>query len=184
MKIVVASHNPVKVEAARNAFATLLPDASLEMVSVEVDSGAGDQPESDAATRRGAKTRAERAREQVPEADYWVGLEGGVERVGERLMAFAWMAVLGVSGDLGEARTTTLPLPPAVRELVDSGVELGIANDRVFSTLNSKQDGGAFGLLTDGLYTRESVYREALVMALVPFVHELYPESGRSRRDS
>ena len=174
MKVVVASRNPVKVEAARSAFATQFPDTSLEMIAVEVDSGAGDQPESDAATRQGARTRAERAREKVPAADFWVGLEGGVELVGERLMAFAWMAVLGASGDLGEARTTTLPLPPAVRELVDAGVELGDANDRVFSTLNSKQGGGAFGLLTEGLYTRESVYREAMVMALVPFVHPLY----------
>jgi non-canonical (house-cleaning) NTP pyrophosphatase len=162
MKVVVASRNPVKVEATRSAFASQFPGVSLDMIPVEVDSGAGDQPDSDAATRQGARTRAERAREQVPDAEFWVGLEGG---------------------GLGEARSTTLPLPPAVRELVDAGVELGVANDRVFSTLNSKQGGGAFGLLTDGLYTRESVYREALVMALVPFVNELFPESGRQARD-
>ena len=109
---------------------------------------------------------------------------GVVERLGERLFAFAWMAILGPGGGLGEARSTTLPLPPAVRELVDAGIELGVANDRVFSTLNSKQGGGAFGLLTDGLYTRESVYRETLVMALVPFVSEFFPESARRTHDA
>ena len=184
MKVVVASRNPVKVEATRSAFASQFPGVSLDVVPVEVDSGAGDQPDSDAATRQGARTRAERAREQIPAADFWVGLEGGVERLGERLVAFAWMAILGPTGGLGEARSTTLPLPPAVRELVDAGVELGVANDRVFSTLNSKQGGGAFGLLTDGLYTRESVYRETLVMALVPFVNELFPESGQPLHDA
>ncbi len=51
---------------------------------------------------------------------------------------------------------------------------MGEANDRVFSTLNSKQGGVAFGLLTDGLYTRESVYTQTLVFALIPFVHELW----------
>jgi non-canonical (house-cleaning) NTP pyrophosphatase len=53
-------------------------------------------------------------------------------------------------------------------------MELGDANDRVFSTVNSKHQGGAFGLLTNGLYTREAVYTEALVMALVPLVNGLY----------
>ena len=68
----------------------------------------------------------------------------------------------------------TLPLPPRVAELVESGLELGEANDRVFSTLNSKQGGGAFGLLTDGAMTREGVYTQTLVLALIPFVHELW----------
>ena len=183
MKVVMASRNPVKIEATRSAFASQFPGVSLDVAPVDVDSGAGAQPDSDDATRRGARTRAERAREQVPEADFWVGLEGGVERLGERLVAFAWMAILGPGGGLGEARSTTLPLPPAVRALVDAGLELGAANDRVFSTLNSKQGGGAFGLLTDGLYTREGVYHETLVMALVPFVNELFPESVRHTHD-
>jgi non-canonical (house-cleaning) NTP pyrophosphatase len=39
-------------------------------------------------------------------------------------------------------------------------------------------EGGAFGLLTNGIYTREGVYTEALVIALVPFVNELYRKPG------
>ena len=58
--------------------------------------------------------------------------------------------------------------------LLDQGLELGEANDRVFSTLNSKQKGGAFGLLTDGRLTREGVYAQTLVLALVPHCHALW----------
>jgi non-canonical (house-cleaning) NTP pyrophosphatase len=90
-------------------------------------------------------------------------------------MTFAWMAIVGSDGNTSMARTVTLPLPPAVQELMDQGLELGDANDRVFATVNSKHQGGAFGLLTAGLYTREGVYTEALVTALVPFINELYP---------
>jgi non-canonical (house-cleaning) NTP pyrophosphatase len=89
-------------------------------------------------------------------------------------MAFAWMAIGGPGDKLSESRSPTLPLPPAVQELVASGLELGEANDRVFATVNSKQGGGAFGLLTDGLYTREGIYTQTLVLALIPFVHELW----------
>ena len=96
-------------------------------------------------------------------------------------MAFAWMSIKGRDGQVGEARTVTLPLPPAVRQLVDEGLELGEANDRVFSTINSKQAGGAYGLLTNGQYSRGGVYAQALTIALVPFVNELFSHTCRQK---
>ena len=164
----------MKIDATTRAFETLFPDAALEMMSVDVESGVSDQPTSDEETRRGARTRAANANLAEPDADFWVGMEGGIELIDGQLMAFAWMAVQGPSGDVSEARSVTLPLPPAVKELVDSGLELGDANDKVFATMNSKQAGGAYGLLTGGLYTRESVYRQTLIIALIPFVNALY----------
>lgn len=176
MKVIVASKNPVKIGAANEAFATVFPGASIDVSGIAVDSGVGDQPDSDAETREGARARALRARDAAPDADFWVGLEGGVDVFDDQLMAFAWMAVTGRKGDVSEARSATLPLPPAVKELVDGGMELGEANDRVFSTVNSKQGGGAYGLLTDGRYTREGIYAQTLVIALTPFVNRLYPQ--------
>ncbi len=181
MKIVVASRNPVKLNAAREAFSAVYPDRKLEVAGVDVDSGVGDQPDSDAKTRDGARARAMQARAAEPGADFWVGLEGGVEVFDDQLMAFAWMAVQGRQGDVSEARSATLPLPPAVKALVDSGMELGEANDRVFSTVNSKLGGGAYGLLTDGRYTREGIYAQTLIIALTPFVNALYPQFDRER---
>lgn len=177
MEIVVASRNPVKIDAVRQAFSGQFPSASLELVSVDVESGVSKQPDTDQETLRGARYRVEQSRRVRPDADFWVGLEGGIESIDEQLMAFAWMVVRGRNGKIGEARSVTLPLPPAVKELVDSGLELGEANDRVFSTSNSKQGGGAFGLLTEGRYTREFIYSQTLIFALIPFVNDLYPHS-------
>ena len=176
MLVVVGSKNPVKLRATEAAFRTLFPDAHPELQAISVGSGVSDQPTSDRETRRGARTRVGNARDAVPTADFFVGFEGGVELLDETLMAFAWIAVADRAGAISEARTVTLPLPPAVRELLDRGIELGEANDRVFSTADSKRRGGAFGLLTGGIYTRESVYTEALVVALVPLTHELYSQ--------
>ena len=174
MKIVVSSLNPVKVAAVREAFSAQFPENELDLQSVSVPSGVADQPMSDDETRRGAVNRAANARASVPEADFWVGLEGGLDLFDGKLMAFAWMAISGPRGFVSETRSATLPLPPAVQELVEKGLELGEANDRVFATVNSKQAGGAYGLLTDGRYTREDIYAQTLVLALVPFVHELW----------
>ena len=184
MRVVVASRNPVKLAATQQAFAAQFPSRTVQVLPTKVDSGAGDQPASDSETRRGARTRAVRAREALPDADFWVGIEGGIELIDEQLMGFAWMAVQGLEGDISEARSVTLPLPPAVKELVAGGMELGEANDRVFSTVNSKQAGGAFGLLTAGRYTRESVYAQTLCIALVPFVNVLYPQAETNRQEA
>jgi inosine/xanthosine triphosphatase len=128
----------------------------------------------DQETRQGARNRVSNARLNHPDADYWVGLEGGLDLFDGDLMAFAWMVVAGRDDRISETRSATLPLPPEVQKLVFAGMELGEANDRVFSTLNSKQGGGAYGLLTGGLMTRESIYTQTLILALIPFVHELW----------
>ena len=49
-------------------------------------------------------------------------------------------------------------------------MELGDADDQVFGTHNSKQKGGAVGLLTHQLIDRTAYYREAIILALIPFV--------------
>lgn len=174
LNVVVASRNPAKITAVREAFGIGFPGATIEIVSASVDSGVAGQPTSDTETRRGALNRAHIARTRHPDADYWVGLEGGVETIDGELLAFAWMAVLDSGGRRGIARSPTLPLPPEVRTRVENGQELGAANDAVFGTIGSKQRGGAFGLLTGGRLTREGVYAQTLGLALLPFINPVY----------
>lgn len=174
LTVVVTSLNPVKIEAVRKAFLNRFPSHGIRLIPVQVDSGVADQPMSDDETRQGARNRVAGASLKMPDADYWVGLEGGLDFFDQHLMAFAWMVVKSSDHRCSETRSATLPLPPEVQALVQGGLELGEANDRVFSTLNSKQDGGAYGLLTDGLMTRESIYTQTLILALVPFTHKLW----------
>jgi inosine/xanthosine triphosphatase len=174
LKVIVTSHNPVKIAAVREAFQAQFPRREIQTCPLAVHSGVSDQPMSDSETRRGARTRVTNARLNEPDGDYWVGLEGGLDVFDGHLKAFAWMVISDSNDRISETRSVTLPLPPQVQKLVSDGLELGEANDRVFSTLNSKQGGGAFGLLTDGLMTRESIYTQTLILALIPFVHELW----------
>jgi non-canonical (house-cleaning) NTP pyrophosphatase len=68
-------------------------------------------------------------------------------------------------------------LPPVIYQALKNGEELGHVMDRMFSTDNVKQRQGAIGLLTNDLATRESVYRQAIILAMAPFIHpDLYCE--------
>lgn len=169
--VVVASGNPVKLEAARRGFETMLPGRDLRLETLRVRSGVPDQPRGDAETRLGAENRAEGAARRRPEAGFWVGIEGGVEDGPDGMTPFAWVVVRSADR-AGASRTATFHVPPAVAELVREGRELGEADDLVFGTEDSKRREGAVGLLTEGAVTRAGLYEQAVALALIPFRNE------------
>ncbi len=172
MKIVVASKNPVKTEAVALGFKPLFSECEVE--GLEIVSGVTDQPMTEQETLEGARHRASEAKKKIPDADFWVGIEGGVQPMNNRLATFAWVVILD-GGRRGEARTATFMLPGKVAKLVESGLELGVANDRVFKKKNSKQNNGAAGLLTHNHIDRKELYRQAVILALIPFINpDLY----------
>ncbi|HEB65453.1 MAG TPA: non-canonical purine NTP phosphatase [Chloroflexi bacterium] len=166
--IIIASHNPVKIAAARGGFQQMFPEATFVLRGVEVPSGVRDQPLSEEETRQGARNRAARAAEIFPQADYWVGIEGGLHPDGETFLALAWVCIRAADGSRGEGRTGAFHLPPAIAALIRQGKELGEADDIVFGQNNSKQKNGAVGLLTGNLIDRTRFYEQAVILALIP----------------
>lgn len=175
IRIVVASKNPVKLDAVKEGLSVFLNEP-IEVLGVSVDSGVSDQPMSDLETLQGAETRVKNIQNHFPGFDFYVGIEGGVEESVSGLMAFAWI-VISQGETTGRARTASFFLPPKVGELIHQGMELGDADDIVFSKQNSKQQNGAVGLLTNDLITRKSLYMPAVQMAFIPFLNpELYAD--------
>lgn len=172
--IVVASKNPVKIKAVQNAFTRMFPGQELKLESIAVASGVSDQPASDEEVLVGAENRARNAKSKLQHADYWVGIEGGIEDTGFGMAAFAWIVILSEQ-QIGTGRTGTFFLPENVARLVRQGKELGEANDIVFDRSNSKLNDGAIGLLTGNVIDRAALYEHGVVMALVAFKNpEIY----------
>lgn len=165
-KVVVASLNPAKINAVKSAFQSAFPQQAFEFIGVSVESEVDDQPMSNEETRDGALNRVRNAKISQPGADYYVGLEAGIEDN----VTFAWM-IIESDTHRGESRSASLMLPPLVIEKLDHANELGDVMDEVFGTENIKQKGGAISLLTQDLLTRSSVYHQALILALIPFTN-------------
>jgi len=179
--VVVASQNPVKVEATRRGFARMFPQVAFHMQSVAASSGVRQQPLSDTETLQGALTRAQHATQLVPQADYWVGIEGGVEERQGAMEAFAWVVVY-TPRLLGKSRTGTFSLPAEVAALIRQGQELGLAVEELFKQSQVKYTTGAVGVLTEGVIDRVQLYEHAVVLALVPFKHaERYTTSAAQK---
>jgi inosine/xanthosine triphosphatase len=175
IKVVVASKNPVKINAVKIGFEKVFPETKFEFVGVSAASEVPDQPMTNNQTLQGAINRANNAQKEIVDADYYVGLEGGLEKTSQNEMeVFAWI-VIKSDKKLTKARTSTFFLPQKIIELIDQGMELGHADDLVFGRTNSKQQTGTVGVLTHNLITRTDYYVEPVVLALIPFINpELY----------
>jgi inosine/xanthosine triphosphatase len=167
-KLIIASKNPVKINAVLNAFQKMFPLENFDAEGISVESGVNEQPQNDSETFQGALNRAENVSIKK-DADFWIGIEGGIQDKDSDMEAFAWVVVKDKNSRLGKGRTGTFFLPPKIAELIRQGKELGEADDIVFGRTNSKQENGAVGILTDNVVDRTKYYTEAVVLALIPF---------------
>lgn len=176
MKVAVGSLNPVKINAVKLAFEKIFPNESWVVEGVGVTSGVSDQPMSDQETIRGARARAKRAR-KILKADFGVGLEGGLHKLGKEWFDTGWMVIVDKKGTEGIGSTIRMKTPHKMITLIHTGMELGQVNDLLFKKKNSKQAEGHFGLMTNNAITRTSAYVDGLVSALTPFLHpQLFEE--------
>lgn len=180
MKIVVGSTNPVKVGAVRAVFEKYFP--GCQVVGIKVPSGVGEQPMSEQETVQGARQRAYAALETDQEADYGVGLEGGVTEINAtspswqgmhktgKLFECAWVAVVkrdeakeGLGGGL------YFELPDQVAKRIRAGEELGPIMEELLQ-YDVKRTDGAIGVFSKGQLGRQGAYEQIVTTALLKFV--------------
>ncbi len=170
MKLIfVGSENPVKVGSTLLGFQEMFPTQDFVVSGKYAPSLVSAQPKTEQETLNGAINRADYLQKHVQEADFCVGIEGGVEKQYQKLATFAWVVIKSKDGLVGIARTATFFLPDKVANLIAMGNELGQADDIIFGTSNSKQSNGSVGILTGNVLTRTTYYKQAVILALIPF---------------
>ncbi len=167
MYIAIGSTNPVKSNASKHVLSCVYPDATFK--SVATPSGVSNQPWGNEETRHGAFNRAKSALE-ITQAEMAVGLEGGVQEIETALYTCAWCVIIDQAGKIGIGGNSCVRLPDEVAAAVRSGIELGVAMDRLTGQTNTKHQSGAIGLLTKGLSSRQEAYEILIKMALAPFL--------------
>jgi inosine/xanthosine triphosphatase len=180
--VAVGSLRRPKLEAVRQALAAvsqrLTPQASYEVVGVDVPSGVRHTPLSRDDMMTGARQRAENlvrlAREQNESWKYFVGLEGGLDiihgRGMRRVFLENWACVLDSSGRESYGQSGAIALPePLVKKVVDEGIELSAAIDEFAGETGIRDAQGAWGVLTGNLITRQEAFRASFINAFAPF---------------
>ncbi|HEX3790507.1 MAG TPA: inosine/xanthosine triphosphatase [Pseudonocardiaceae bacterium] len=161
--VAVASANPAKTAAVRDAFALFGQAPSIVRAPVD---GGPEQPIGDQQTREGAERRVRQLRATCPDARWWIGIEGGVEDVGRDLMVSAW-AVVAHGDRESHSRSATFSLPPSIAAKVRAGTPLGEVT-QALSIDENWQQSGLLGVLSGGLLSRAELYVQPIALALIP----------------
>jgi len=172
IKILVGSKNPVKIDAAKEAFLKYYDE--VEAVGISVNSDVSDQPRNEE-VYNGARNRIGHLKEinksENLNADFFVGIEGGIEHKFDRWFSFGCMCIHDKNGNESFGTSPHFELPEEVLQRLLKREELGHVMDEIMQAENSKQKGGAIGFFTNGKMTRKELYFPGLLAALVPFNH-------------
>lgn len=176
MKIAIGTTNKGKVEAVQNGLNNYSEYTNSEIISIEVVSGVGAQPQSLAETIRGAKNRAKQAFD-LASADLGFGLESGLFPVPEtksEYMDTTACAIydgqnfhLGLSSCFEYPKAMVKKILEEGKEITDIALELGFFENR-----NCREDGGMIGILTRGVVTRKKYSEQAVHMAMVHLLNK------------
>ena len=173
MIFAVGSENPVKINCVTHAVSEFWNE--FKVVGTSTDSQVSAQPKSETEMYTGALNRARQSLEKISEANFGVGIEGGIVDTEFGMWAFASIVIIDRNQHVSEGQSGRFKLPEGVAQLIrQEGLELGEADDRFFGRENSKQNEGAIGILSDGKITRLDLYKPAVIFALLPFIHPEY----------
>ena len=172
-KILIGSENSVKIESVRQSFSKFFKPVDVKGVSV--DSGVSAQP-FNADTFAGAKNRAEQVKringEQSLNANFFVGIEGGVLQLHNRWFQFTVIHILDQQHRESVGTTGLYELPAWLVEKLLVGIELGHIIDELTGDVNTKEKQSASGFFTKGAVDRLQNYTQAVTFALIPFLQD------------
>jgi len=173
MKVLVGSKNPVKIEAANEAFSHYFDNVNVTGFSV--DSKVPNQPVNDQIFE-GARNRALELiiinEDEKLGADFFVGMEGAITNQYSRWMACGGMYIIDKKGRDSFGTSSHFEIPDYMANELLTGVEMGVFMDKIMNEENTKQRGGAIGFLTKDVMGRKELYVPGLISALVPFMNE------------
>lgn len=172
-KILIGSENKVKIESARQSFSKFFKPAEIK--GLRVDSGVSAQPVNEE-TFTGAKNRAEHAKrinnEQSLNANFFVGIEGGILQLHKKWFQFTVIYILDRQYRESFGTTGLYELPDWIVEKLLAGTELAHIIDELAKDTNTKEKQSASGFFTNGAVDRLQNYTQAITFALIPFLQD------------
>lgn len=169
MKIIVASTNPIKVNAVKEILEDYKNFLGASIISVKASSGVSHQPKSLQETVEGARNRAKNA---FKDCDYSIGIESGLMQVPHTKSGYMDVTACAIfdGRKFHLGLSSAFEYPKKMTELVlKEGIEIDEAATKADFTKNPDIGNaeGMIGLLTNGRLKRKEYTKQALLTALI-----------------
>lgn len=177
MKLIIATTSPPKVQAIEEAIARCpyFSGQDTEILTLKVPSDISDMPTSMTENMLGARNRAENARNIEPDADFWIGMEGGTDFIGEKSYLFGVVYILAKNGEWHFGVSNMVEVPRIFHEnIYYKKKELWPILSEITGVADASKKNGAFGAWTDDMFTRKDQFIFAFLSAIAPFYNQYY----------
>lgn len=119
----------------------------------------------------GARNRA-LAAIQRDNSDYGIGLESGVEKIGEKWFVSCWCVVINKEGKEGIGSSARLELSEKIMKYLLEGIELADSMGILTGRNDVKYTDGVMGILTNGVLPRDRTIEQGIIFAFAPFISD------------
>ena len=176
MKVLIGTKNPGKIEGAKKALSKYFNDFEIE--GIKVESNVNEQPVG-LETYNGAVNRVNNlityAKDNNIEADFFMSIESGLtSELG--FWAITNIAVIkNAKGEVGVGSSASFPVPNKYVEQIKTET-LGTVMDTIFNESDLRSTTGGIGLLTKDVVTRIDLTTDAFLMALTPFINDVWKD--------
>ncbi len=173
MKVCAGTRNPCKILGIKQAFTEAFK-SSVNIVAVTVETEVPRQPIGLHQIVKGAMQRCVKAFKLVSNADFSVGVEAGIYSLGSKFFDVQVACVMDSKGRYSLGMSPSFQIPPEFAHQLINGSkpELEVVVDEYFGTKDIGEKGGLISLLTKGAVSREHLTRDAVLMALIPWMNE------------
>jgi len=169
MIIAVGSTNKTKINPVKEVFNHHFK--KVKVIGIKVVSKVKEQPLDDDEMFKGALNRARGALEKVKDAEYGVGIEGGLHKYSYGWFERSLVVIMDKKGNFGIGSSGGLALPKKVIDKIHKGDNLEEAIDEIFGTKKIGKGIGMFGIMTKGVVTRAEGVKHGVAFALARFLH-------------
>lgn len=168
VKIAIGTKNPAKIKAGELAGREL----SAELISIDVPSEVSEQPFSDEETIEGALNRARNAMNEI-QADFGLGLEGGVVKTPYGLFICNWGALVTKENESYVSGGARIKLPDEIADELYSGRELGPVMDEYTKKQDIRKSEGAVGIFSNGRITRDRMFEHIIELLVGQYEYQV-----------
>ncbi len=179
MKIAIGTTSSPKVAWVQEAVALCPYFASdrnnIEYILEKVPSDVADMPLSLEVTLEWARNRAMNLRKRWAEADFYVGIEGGVWPILGKKVLGGTIFIINKAGEEHFGISQVMEVPSIIeRMLYEEGKELGPVMEALKGSVHSRSEEGSMGAWSDNMLVRKAEFTLAFQAAISPFFNEYY----------
>ena len=132
-------------------------------------------PKSLEETMQGAKNRAKNLKKAGIVADYYIGIEGGINDLGERKLLGGIVYIENADGKGHFGFSPFMEVPKLVeKRIFENNEELGPIMGELSGKTDIRSENGSMGAWSEDMITRKDEFNTAFKCAIAPFFNAFY----------